>query len=61
MENLLSELNCIHRTMDYHDVSFIKDKVDLYIVTLQMSSIYCQGKASYKPEALLSDAFGTGG
>lgn len=33
IENLVSKLGCIHYTMEYYEVSFIKDKVDFYIAT----------------------------
>lgn len=36
---LLGKLGCIHYTMKYYEASFIKDKVDLYVVTRKMSSI----------------------
>lgn len=46
MENMLSELKCIHDTKEYCESDFIKDKVNLYIVTQKMFSIYCKGRAS---------------
>ena len=43
---MLSELKCIHYTMEYFEADFIKDKVNLYIVTRKMFLIYCKGRAS---------------